>query len=209
MLPFRCDLILGVLHMGVSDWKEVVRKKHRSVFDRLKFPQSSVDDLAKISLTVYVSNFPSHFKIRELWNRCGKIGTLVDVYIAKHKNKLGQMFAFCRYIKIDEVINERFKIIMKGKLYWIRAKEMEAWEPNFMFEDEVDDLSSDGELFGEDEELSGRYNEHDHAQGVNSDVEKVSETSFTHGDDIVQDNTLNENETIHFDDPFEIYGILN
>ncbi|GJV99435.1 RNA-directed DNA polymerase, eukaryota, nucleotide-binding alpha-beta plait domain protein [Tanacetum coccineum] len=60
-----------------------------------------VDDLAKISLTVYVSNFPSHFTIRELWNTCGKMGTLVDVYIAKHKNKLGQMFAFCRYIKVS------------------------------------------------------------------------------------------------------------
>ncbi|GJV99434.1 RNA-directed DNA polymerase, eukaryota [Tanacetum coccineum] len=30
-----------------------------------------------------------------------------------------------------------------------------------------------------------------------------------HMEMIVQDNTLNENETIHSDDPFEIYGILN
>ncbi|GKF88488.1 RNA-directed DNA polymerase, eukaryota, partial [Tanacetum coccineum] len=37
--------------------------------------------------------------VRELCNTCGK-GTLVDVYIAKHKNKLGQMFAFCRFIKV-------------------------------------------------------------------------------------------------------------
>ncbi|GKB05354.1 putative RNA-directed DNA polymerase, eukaryota, reverse transcriptase zinc-binding domain protein [Tanacetum coccineum] len=60
-----------------------------------------VDDLAKISLTVYVSNFPSHLTVRELWNICGKAGMLVDVYIANRKNNLGQMFAFCRFIKVS------------------------------------------------------------------------------------------------------------
>nr|GFA60366.1 reverse transcriptase domain, reverse transcriptase zinc-binding domain protein [Tanacetum cinerariifolium] len=62
---------------------------------------SNVDDLVKISLSVYISNFPSHLTVRELWNICGKMGTLVDVYIAKRKNKLGQMFAFCHYIKVS------------------------------------------------------------------------------------------------------------
>ncbi|GJY06599.1 RNA-directed DNA polymerase, eukaryota [Tanacetum coccineum] len=71
--------------------------------ERLKPSQTqkfNVDDLAKISLTVYVSNFPSHLTIRELRNICSKYGTIVDVYIAKRMNKLGQMFAFCRYIKV-------------------------------------------------------------------------------------------------------------
>ncbi|GKF65986.1 RNA-directed DNA polymerase, eukaryota, partial [Tanacetum coccineum] len=78
--------------MGVEDWQEVKRKNRRSVFHRLKFPNtgaSKADDLAKISLSVYVSNFPSHLSVRELWNICGKAGTLADVYIANHKNALG------------------------------------------------------------------------------------------------------------------------
>ncbi|GKB71672.1 putative RNA-directed DNA polymerase, eukaryota, reverse transcriptase zinc-binding domain protein [Tanacetum coccineum] len=90
--------------MGDSEWHEVTRKKSSSVFHRLKFPSnkvSMVDDLAKISLTVYVSNFPSHLTVRELWNICGKAGMLVDVYIANRKNNLGQMFAFCRFIKVS------------------------------------------------------------------------------------------------------------
>nr|GEU68392.1 hypothetical protein [Tanacetum cinerariifolium] len=90
--------------MGDEDWQEVNRKNRRSVFDRLKpslSQKSNVDDLVKISLSVYVSNFPSHLTVRELWNICGKMGTLVDVYIAKRKNKIGQMFAFCRYIKVS------------------------------------------------------------------------------------------------------------
>ncbi|GKA82971.1 reverse transcriptase domain, reverse transcriptase zinc-binding domain protein [Tanacetum coccineum] len=89
--------------MSDSEWQKVTRKNRRSVFERLKPSQSqksNVDELAKISLSVYVSNFPSHLTVRELWNICGKMGTLVDVYIAKRKNKLGQMFAFCRYIKV-------------------------------------------------------------------------------------------------------------
>ncbi|GJS35629.1 RNA-directed DNA polymerase, eukaryota, reverse transcriptase zinc-binding domain protein [Tanacetum coccineum] len=90
--------------MGDSEWIEVRRKKHGSVFNRLKFPQpkaTMVDDLAKISLSVYVSNFPSHLTVRELWNICGKKETLVDVFIANHKNKLEQMFGFCRFIKFS------------------------------------------------------------------------------------------------------------
>ena len=90
--------------MGDSDWKFVNRKNRRSVFERLKPSQtqkSNVDDLSRFSLSVYVSNFPSHLTERELWNICGKVGTLVDVYIAKRKNQFGQMFAFCRFIKVS------------------------------------------------------------------------------------------------------------
>ncbi|GKC98349.1 RNA-directed DNA polymerase, eukaryota [Tanacetum coccineum] len=90
--------------MGDSDWHVVNRKNSRSVFDRLKpskIQKSNVDELAKFSLSVYVSNFPSHLTVRELWNICGKMGTLVDVYIAKRKNHLGKMFAFFRYNKVS------------------------------------------------------------------------------------------------------------
>ncbi|GKB65280.1 reverse transcriptase domain, reverse transcriptase zinc-binding domain protein [Tanacetum coccineum] len=94
--------------MGDYEWHEVHRKKHRSVFQRLKFPNagtSKADELAMISLSVYVSNFPSHLTVRDLWNICGNAGTLVDVYIAKHRNALGQMFGFCRYIKVANQTN--------------------------------------------------------------------------------------------------------
>nr|GEY14186.1 hypothetical protein [Tanacetum cinerariifolium] len=90
----------GQQHTG-QKLQEVSRKKRRSVFHRLNYSHASnVDDLAKISLSVYVSNFPSHLTKRELWNICGKVGTLADVFIADRKHKLGQMYAFCRYIKV-------------------------------------------------------------------------------------------------------------
>ncbi|GKC60819.1 RNA-directed DNA polymerase, eukaryota, partial [Tanacetum coccineum] len=110
--------------MGDSDWNVVNRRSRRSVFERLNPSQtykSKEDELAKLSLSVYVANFPSHLTVRKLWNVCGKVGTLADVYIAKRKNHLGQMFAFCRYIKvansktlIDSLYNMR---IGKLRLY--------------------------------------------------------------------------------------------
>ncbi|GJX36355.1 reverse transcriptase domain, reverse transcriptase zinc-binding domain protein, partial [Tanacetum coccineum] len=106
--------------MGDSEWVEVRRKKPNSVFNRLKFPdhQSLANDLLKISTSVYVSNFPSHLTVRELWNICGKKGTLADVFIANHKNKLGQMFGFCRFIKVvdSEDLVRSLNIIWIGKL---------------------------------------------------------------------------------------------
>ncbi|GJX28015.1 RNA-directed DNA polymerase, eukaryota, reverse transcriptase zinc-binding domain protein [Tanacetum coccineum] len=107
--------------MGDSEWVEVNRKKRRSVFDRLHIPHgkaSNADDMAMISLSVYVSNFPSHLTVRELRNICGKWGTLVDVFIANRKNKLGQMYAFCRYIKVlnSETLLDSMCKVRIGKL---------------------------------------------------------------------------------------------
>ncbi|GJZ02093.1 RNA-directed DNA polymerase, eukaryota [Tanacetum coccineum] len=111
-----------------------------------------------------------------------------------------------------------YKLIKEGKnghdkCTRFALKKWRLGEPNFLSDDEFDDLSSDGELFGEDDGQTGRNKENGHEQCDVSDVEKVSESSFTYGDDIMQDNILNKNapciETIHSDDPFHIYGILN
>ncbi|GKB28400.1 reverse transcriptase domain, reverse transcriptase zinc-binding domain protein [Tanacetum coccineum] len=93
--------------MGDGDWQEVSHKKRRSVFDRLGN-----------TINVYVSNFPSHLTVRELSNICGKKGSIVDVYIAKHKNKLGQMFGFCRYSIIEKMENliDSLNTVWIGKL---------------------------------------------------------------------------------------------
>ncbi|PWA95475.1 hypothetical protein CTI12_AA008630 [Artemisia annua] len=122
--------------MADNDWHEVTRKKQRSVFQRLKFPNSShsmSDELAKISLSVYVSNFPSHLSVRELWNIYGKAGTLVDVYIAKHRNALGQMFGFCRFIKVS---NQESLINSLSNVWIARGStNINSKSPNFVHED--------------------------------------------------------------------------
>nr|GEU52221.1 hypothetical protein [Tanacetum cinerariifolium] len=91
------------------------------MFERLNPPhsqKSNADELTKLSLSVYVANFPSHLTVRELWNICGKMGTLVDVYITKRKNHLGQMFTFCRYIKVfdSKILIDSLSDVWIGKL---------------------------------------------------------------------------------------------
>ncbi|GJX76533.1 reverse transcriptase domain, reverse transcriptase zinc-binding domain protein [Tanacetum coccineum] len=104
--------------MEDSEWREVTRKKRRSVFERLG--NSSYRDAfyGNNTIAVYVSNFPSHLTVRELWNIRGKKGKIVDVYIAKHKNKLGQMFTFCRFTGIEnkETLIDSLKDVWIGRL---------------------------------------------------------------------------------------------
>nr|GEV76473.1 putative RNA-directed DNA polymerase, eukaryota, reverse transcriptase zinc-binding domain protein [Tanacetum cinerariifolium] len=96
--------------MGDDDWIEVRRKNHGSVFNKLSPPiKSSADDLAKVSTLVYISNFPSHLTVRELWNICEKKGTLADVFIANHKNKMGDPFG------LASLINKTFKKVPIGQ----------------------------------------------------------------------------------------------
>nr|GEV86284.1 reverse transcriptase domain, reverse transcriptase zinc-binding domain protein [Tanacetum cinerariifolium] len=107
--------------MGDSDWQEVTRKKRRSVFERLGYQSKGRTMSREIrvnTISIYVSNFPSHLMIHKLWNIYGKNESIIDVYIAKHKNKLGKMFAFCRFKGIDNCENliNSLKEVWIGKL---------------------------------------------------------------------------------------------
>nr|GEV24117.1 RNA-directed DNA polymerase, eukaryota, reverse transcriptase zinc-binding domain protein [Tanacetum cinerariifolium] len=55
----------------------------------------------------------------------------------------------CVKTKLVDIIYESFKIIFQGKIYWIRAKEVTGWIPDFEEENE-DDSSSDEEMSNED-----------------------------------------------------------
>nr|GEV77981.1 RNA-directed DNA polymerase, eukaryota [Tanacetum cinerariifolium] len=71
------------------------------------------------------------------------------------------------------------KVIIQGKVYWIRVKELDTWFTNFQ-EDDQDDLSSDGE--------SQECYVANKADNNESDVDRVSKSSFMH-----------ENDTTHKD----------
>nr|GEX75792.1 RNA-directed DNA polymerase, eukaryota [Tanacetum cinerariifolium] len=77
------------------------------------------------------------------------------------------------------IINERRKVIIQGKFYWIRVKELDAWFPNVQ-EDDQDDLSSDGK--SQEGDVANK------ADNNKSDADRVSELCFMH-----------ENDTAHKD----------
>nr|GEW57136.1 RNA-directed DNA polymerase, eukaryota [Tanacetum cinerariifolium] len=95
------------------------------------------------------------------------------------------------------------KVIIQGKVYWIRVKELDDWFLNFQ-EDDQDDLSSDGE--SQEGDVVNKANNN------KSDVDRVSESSFMHESDTAHKdvNSCKKREVgSHSEDPFNIYGILD
>nr|GEW76884.1 RNA-directed DNA polymerase, eukaryota [Tanacetum cinerariifolium] len=140
--------------------------------------------MQKISKSVFVTNFPEDSTARDLWKVCSSYGTVVDVFIPFKRSKSGKRFAFVRFIKI-------------------RVKELDDWFPNFQ-ENNEDDISSDGE--------SQEGNVANKADNNESDVDRVSESSFMHENEIAHKdvNGCRKGEVgSHSEDPFNIYGILD
>nr|GEZ16589.1 nucleotide-binding alpha-beta plait domain-containing protein [Tanacetum cinerariifolium] len=70
--------------------------------------RSKKDDVQKISTSVFVTNFPGGYCVRDLCNTCKLYGHVVDVFIPDRRTKAGKRFGFVRFIKvldIDRVIN--------------------------------------------------------------------------------------------------------
>ncbi|GJT15598.1 RNA-directed DNA polymerase, eukaryota [Tanacetum coccineum] len=138
-------------------------------------------------------------------NTFRKIASLWGEYVEWEDDDLKSLSCkhLCLKTNMKVIINERQKVIIQGKVYWIRVKELDAWFPNFQ-EDDQDDLSSDGESQEGDVANKADNNE--------SDVDRVSESSFMHENDTAHKdaNSCKKGEVgSHSEDPFNIYGILD
>ncbi|GKD45472.1 hypothetical protein Tco_1270117 [Tanacetum coccineum] len=94
-----------------------------------------------------------------------------------------------------------------GSVYWVRAKEMEAWDPiiyNASYESESTDDEEDAE---DDGSQSGDK------VTTDNDVERVSESSYMHNNDLLYDNNHNNimpnQDKVLFEDSFNLFDILN
>nr|GEV79950.1 RNA-directed DNA polymerase, eukaryota [Tanacetum cinerariifolium] len=112
VLPsIQIDPLLPVSPMG-DNWQEVLSRKHRN---------SNVNDVSKISKSVFVTNLPNYTSARELWKTCSVYGTVVDVFIPSKKSKAGKRFAFVRFIKVFNIdrLVKNFSTIWIGKFHLI------------------------------------------------------------------------------------------
>nr|GEW70327.1 hypothetical protein CTI12_AA607460 [Tanacetum cinerariifolium] len=84
--------------------------------------RSNADHTRLISKYIFITNFPDVTTSKDLWVLCQSYGTVVDVFIPNRMSKAGKMFAFVRFIKIDNV--ER----LVGNLctLWIGRKHLQA-----------------------------------------------------------------------------------
>ncbi|GJW28473.1 hypothetical protein Tco_0045348, partial [Tanacetum coccineum] len=86
-------------------------------------------------------------------------------------------------------IKEAVKVLIKGKVYWIRVKEIDSWSLTFKFSDNF--LSSDHDSEGNDNERNNDLhdNEVDLEEG---EINHVSESSCMHDNNMAHGtcNTL-------------------
>nr|GFD10538.1 glucose-methanol-choline oxidoreductase, FAD/NAD(P)-binding domain protein [Tanacetum cinerariifolium] len=83
----------------------------------------------------------------------------------------------CIITKLVENIFQSFKIIINGKVFWIRAKEVPGWIPDFVEDDEEE---NDSDSDPKDDELDNDIADKQKYANVegDSDLEEVSETIF-------------------------------
>ncbi|GJV49497.1 hypothetical protein Tco_1439709 [Tanacetum coccineum] len=116
----------------------------------------------------------------------------------------------CIKTTLVENIYESFKVIIQGKTFWILAKEVSGWMPDF--EEDIDqDSKSDNELSNEGSfDENGGLRITPNVEGE-SDLEELAETIFEkeqasvevkEGCNSVQKETRSE-------DPFNIYDLLD
>nr|GEY20920.1 reverse transcriptase domain-containing protein [Tanacetum cinerariifolium] len=111
----------------------------------------------------------------------------------------------CIQMKLGRSILENFKIIHRGKAFWIRASETPGWVPDFADEpddeDQEDDMLKEGNFHNN---VSGRG-------GGDSEQGEVPETLFEY--DGIEKNVEMKDGTKEQDiqsaDPFQIYPLLD
>nr|GEZ00643.1 nucleotide-binding alpha-beta plait domain-containing protein [Tanacetum cinerariifolium] len=116
-------------------------------------------DVLKISYLGHTFN-----RIASKWGKLMEIDDYDDTNF--HSKRL------CILTKVYQKILESFKIIFCGKVYWMRAKEVPGWTPEFTEEEAEDEVSVEDNHGGtrSDQEINN-YNDE-------SDVEEVPETCF-------------------------------
>ncbi|GKC13564.1 RNA-directed DNA polymerase, eukaryota [Tanacetum coccineum] len=62
-------------------------------------------NLHHISITIFVTNFPTTVSSKDLWKLCDRQGVVADVYIARKLSKSGRRFGFVRFIKNPDQAN--------------------------------------------------------------------------------------------------------
>ncbi|GJS73049.1 RNA-directed DNA polymerase, eukaryota [Tanacetum coccineum] len=81
--------------------------------------QSKLDQTAKISKSVFITNFSEECTSKDLWKVCNDYGTVIDVFIPNKRSKSGKRFAFVRFIKVSNLdrLVENLNTIWMGRFH--------------------------------------------------------------------------------------------
>ncbi|GJY62771.1 putative RNA-directed DNA polymerase, eukaryota, reverse transcriptase zinc-binding domain protein [Tanacetum coccineum] len=136
-----------------------------------------------------------------------KWGTLI--HVDDQENGCLYMKIVCINTNVTSNIFESFKVIYKGKVFWVRAKEIPGWVPDFVEDNDeetnTDEETNEGESNGEDVGLK-KFSTWE----GDSDEEAVPDTKFE--EEIPKTNVEEvsvRQKDVHSVDPFNLYDLLN
>nr|GFA05607.1 RNA-directed DNA polymerase, eukaryota [Tanacetum cinerariifolium] len=156
-------------HTGVKSWFHV----HQNVVHDFVSDERIVwVDIEGIPLNVWSRE--TFTRIRKKWGEALDIEDNVDSSFGRKR--------LCIKTKLPLSILESFKVIFKGKVYMVRAKELFTWNPIFLGQKEMEYTSDE-------------------------DSDEVSETNFGDNSSILI-NHIDESEKQQSGDPFNIYRLL-
>nr|GEY05538.1 RNA-directed DNA polymerase, eukaryota [Tanacetum cinerariifolium] len=124
---------------------------------------------------------------RDLWKACNDYGVVVDAFIPYKKSKSGKTNNVMSdqvlpSLILDDSYISDIDFILSFMVYWVRTKEMEAWDP-FICNDSYESESSD-------------------------DEEDAKDDGSQSGDKVTADNDVERDKVLSVD-PFNLYDILN
>nr|GEX19230.1 nucleotide-binding alpha-beta plait domain-containing protein [Tanacetum cinerariifolium] len=65
--------------------------------------RSKEDDVSRISIFIFITNFPDSFSAKDLFHSCKQYGHVVDSFIPTKRAKDGKRFGFVRFINVFNV----------------------------------------------------------------------------------------------------------
>ncbi|GJS49474.1 RNA-directed DNA polymerase, eukaryota [Tanacetum coccineum] len=183
-------------HVGVASW-----------FTCLCNAQSDFISRERI-IWVDIEGVPLHAWSRATFTKIGsKWGEVMD--LEESKDDLFARKRICIKTKQEDNILEKFKIIVKGKNFVIRAKELFAWSPVFNEVKEVEYCTDDESVQGTNEDKGEVSNKVQ--LNSESDDEGVSDTYFGESkENLGNEHNLEQpmNDKEKSQDPFNIYDLL-
>ncbi|GJX63799.1 RNA-directed DNA polymerase, eukaryota, partial [Tanacetum coccineum] len=154
---------------------------------------------------VDIEGIPLYAWSRETFSRIGnKWGETLDIEDT-NETSFGRK-RVCIKTKHPVSILESFKIIVKGKVYMVRAKELFMWNPIFLAHKKVVYSSDDESIHGEENNVA-QQNHNEGSGDDDSEVEGVAETIFDNNSDSFMDSSGDKDKQ-QSEDPFGIYDIL-
>ncbi|GJS63377.1 RNA-directed DNA polymerase, eukaryota [Tanacetum coccineum] len=149
-------------HVGVASWFSQLCKAQPDFVSRERIVWIDIE-----GVPLHAWSRPTFSKIGSRW---GEVIELED-----NKEDCFARKRICIKTKLEDNILEKFKIIVRGKNFVIRAKELFVWSPTFNDNKEVDDYSEDDSVNGA-EEING-----DISKQMNLDDETDIEYYFPPG----------------------------